>query len=61
MSSVSINGIGQNLFQYLQSLSAQGGSQTNQAGKVDSTVGTRGASAGHHHHHGNPAAFQAIQ
>ena len=68
MSSVSINGVGQNLFQYLRSLSAKRASQTTQAGPVDSdgdvagSSGAKSVSAGRpHHHHGNSAAFQAIQ
>ncbi|MFI5377976.1 MAG: hypothetical protein ACHRHE_01605 [Tepidisphaerales bacterium] len=67
MSSVSMSGVGQSLFQYLRSLSANGSSQTTQAGKADSdgdadgSGGAKSVSGGHHHHHGNSAAFQAIQ
>jgi hypothetical protein len=60
-----MNGVGQSLFQYLRSLSANGTSQTAQAGpesEASGATGTTSVSGGHHHHHhGNSAAMQAIQ
>jgi len=74
MSSLSISGVGQSLFQYLQGLSGQA-----QPPATDPTVSTAGAVSGadptaspdavgagqaqgtHHHHHGHGGGFAKIQ
>jgi hypothetical protein len=63
MSSLSIGGAGQGLFQYLQGLS--GAQQTSQATSTPSATSTQGSvgsstpgvSGAHRHHHGGAAAF----